>query len=423
MKSFDFDELDRAVNEALGTTPVVNEENEKPTTAKVAVEKSPKAVDTPEPTKEPADLEDAAKATTSSSATEDATPTVVLRSPASRRASGRFMDVVHPSSDMKQATAPMRVGRQGTTIVPRGGMEDAVPEEPQATKSKVEIADEAIETELSITEPLFTPKAQVDMADIESTETESEVAETSLVEEENAAPLDSDSWSGHYEMGEDTESEGMQALDAALESPFLDHAQVEKRPLGAFSAPDNTPEETGETEVKSDVSESKDKSEIVQGSSGEVEAYADGTESTSSDKPIDAEPGAIDGDASQSAPLVDLDAALAEELQGDILSVESTPEPAPEVRANETTDTPLAVTSPSPARPVQGDIPRQYREEPQQVSEDIAPIFDTETYHQPLKHVPKKKSGWAAVFWILGLIALGVAVGVIFYLFDPLNLL
>lgn len=84
MSDFDFDELDKAVAGALETdTPSTSQAN---ATRDVGAPEPVKDAPTPEPVKQPV------------------TP------PAIRRASGRFMDVVHPSSDMRSSrpgfTAP-----------------------------------------------------------------------------------------------------------------------------------------------------------------------------------------------------------------------------------------------------------------------------------------------------------------------------
>ena len=85
---FDFDELDKAVNSALGGTSSDDSNVQ-------ASESAPKSDDASVPAPKPA--EEPAK-----EASPPATP------PAVRRSGGRFMDVVHPSSDMR-ANAPASV--------------------------------------------------------------------------------------------------------------------------------------------------------------------------------------------------------------------------------------------------------------------------------------------------------------------------
>ena len=79
MSEFDFDELDKAVAGAIGTdsTDVTKKED----TSVVTVSETSKT-------------------------TEDPEISTTKVAPAARRTSGRFMDVVHPSSDMRTRSAP-----------------------------------------------------------------------------------------------------------------------------------------------------------------------------------------------------------------------------------------------------------------------------------------------------------------------------
>lgn len=87
MSDIDFDELDRAVNGALGGKPVQREQSPTPQP------ESP----SPSPVVERTRIDSAP------------TPPVLdrpsLSAPAARRASGRFMDIMHPSSDMRTPTS------------------------------------------------------------------------------------------------------------------------------------------------------------------------------------------------------------------------------------------------------------------------------------------------------------------------------
>jgi len=90
MKDLDFDELDRAVNSAINPQPTAPAE---PEALAEPVAAAPAQV--PEPAPQPAPVVE-----TSSSPPVTPTP-----SPAARRSGGRFMDVVHPSSDMRAKNA------------------------------------------------------------------------------------------------------------------------------------------------------------------------------------------------------------------------------------------------------------------------------------------------------------------------------
>lgn len=142
MQDIDFDEIDRAVSSTMDP-------------------KTPK----PEP------QSDEAPIPVSVTRSEPPAPTP----PAARRSSGRFMDVVHPSSDMRSA-------------VP----ERSTPRPPEPPKEAAPVINSS-----DIPDPL----------DFHGFKTEEPVVEAPK-SEEPAAPL---------------------------ESPFLSDAKVEKRPLGAFS--------------------------------------------------------------------------------------------------------------------------------------------------------------------------------------------
>lgn len=92
MSDIDFDELDRAVNGALDGKPTTNTTTEAPTeTPVVSLVEERTRID---PTSTPAP-----------SLTSTTAQPAVLAAPAARRSSGRFMDVIHPSSDMRTSVA------------------------------------------------------------------------------------------------------------------------------------------------------------------------------------------------------------------------------------------------------------------------------------------------------------------------------
>ncbi|MFY9227993.1 MAG: hypothetical protein WAO28_01545 [Candidatus Microsaccharimonas sp.] len=154
MQDIDFDELDRAVSSTLSPTRPSNTEK----TDAVPV-------GTP----------------------DSATPRPVA--PAARRSSGRFMDVVHPSSDMRPAERPER----------------SAPRPPEPVQQQPERSAPAT---TDWPDPL----------DFHGFKDEPE-AEAPKPEPEPVSNNDD-------------------ASSTPLESPFLTDAKVEKRPLGAFSAND-----------------------------------------------------------------------------------------------------------------------------------------------------------------------------------------
>lgn len=285
MQDIDFDELDRAVSSASA-----------PKTAPVA----------------DASVSESVAVTTNSSPAAAPAPTP----PAARRSSGRFMDVVHPSSDMRSAPVPER----------------SRPREPEA--------------------PAVPERPSTDWPD----------------------PLDFHGFTGDEpEKTADTPSDVSVPESAApLESPFLSDAKVEKRPLGAFSSaemPAVPPADTSEQSLL----EAPDEELLT---------------STTAETPVVETP---------------------------------TPEPAPEETPTEevpqpvVSSTPEPVPAPEPTGPT--SITQQYKEQPSTSDQPSGAIFDTETYHQPLSHTPKKKSGALVIIWILALILVGAGAGAAVYFF------
>lgn len=258
MQDIDFDELDRAVSSASGPTP-----------------------------------------------RPDATP-----APAARRSSGRFMDVVHPSSDMRSATP-----------------ERSAPREPEEEKPVDRTSDWP--------DPLDFHGFSIDEPD--------KAEETPGPEPAPAEPQ----------------------TPQPLESPFLSDTKVEKRPLGAFST----------------------------------------AEPTVSNEP---------------------DTLLLEAPDEELLTAKTEDVPAPELVVEEVVkeETPKPVIEPTPeSDPIQEvpqgptSITQQYKEQPSTVDQPSGAIYDTETYHQPLVHTPKKKSGALVIVWILALILVGAGAGAAVYFF------
>ena len=117
MSEFDFDELDRAVNGALGssidnTAPVA-------TPATVTEPVAPQNIETPSvPAFVPAQRSTMSSAVPTPPSTPVTPPTVVASAPAARRSSGRFMDMVHPSSDMRSLNSENSTPTVAKAVVP-----------------------------------------------------------------------------------------------------------------------------------------------------------------------------------------------------------------------------------------------------------------------------------------------------------------
>lgn len=397
MKDLDFDELDRAVNslmtnvpksspspsddkeKTLDITPTLDEgskpEFNKVEKAAVAAMDSPSAATAQQPT-------------LAQTASRPQPSSVSL--PAARRG-GRFMDVVHPSSDMKKPEMPTPVSRQGSTIEPLksspiseiiASKQDASvpasvepPKEPLPTIKPVDGPAPAMESS-------ETPTDWPDPIDLVSVSTPEKKEEEAPV----AEPADSSALTQPEE-----------EAPAPLTSPFLPDTKVEKRPLGSPDVP---------------VEES------------ELFAPAEEKESKTVNDPNDQLP----ADPTEVEPL------LPEELQGDLMAVEADTTHEQVKRAHEATEEPkpleknekIATSSPSPAtdKPSASEpatpsgptsIPQQYHEEASTGDQGNGAIYDTDSYHQPLAHPAKKKSGWMWIIWIVLILLLGAGGGAALY--------
>lgn len=399
MKELDFDELDRAVNTLMGDVA-------KNTPAPVVDDDVTTLTITP--------TLDAAKDTT---ATPVATPAPVVQStstvpaphpgqqpPASRR-SGRFMDVVHPSSDMRGSTlaAPARpVSRQGATLSPV-----SVPSESTPTPAVVAASpsgEQATEWPDPLDmagyhrEPDTTTGVSVDEHEVsggglaEPTQTTEEhdseaiSAQMQDISEESLDQEADDATSSATGIEQEPEDESL-ANEQPLTSPFLADAKVEKRPLGGSggsTTPADTPvEEPDHTPV--------------------LGALA------TNDSPALADP---EAQLPAMPEVQELVVTLPEELSGDLVSVESDTHEDQTSTAAQAPATAVAASSGGPT-----SIAQQYKEQPSTGDHTNGGIYDTAAYHKPLAHPAKKKSSWLWVIWIVILLILGAAGGAAAYLF------
>ena len=171
MSDIDFDELDRAVNDVLGGTS--------DTPQSVPPSASPSlASNAPEPFQAPPAIERVERTTLAPAPAPSSRP-VVTAGPAARRSGGRFMDVMHPSSDMRTQTSA------APSAIPTPVSQPQLQPRPQFQPTST---------------PTPTPTPQPVVPDIP---------------EVPASP----------------------AWNEPLESPFLPDAKVEKRPLGGVEAP------------------------------------------------------------------------------------------------------------------------------------------------------------------------------------------
>lgn len=200
MKDIDFDELDKAVNSLMATAPVeqASADDPKPDTSiEVPTSTTPTTTPAP-PVPAPTAAAEAVTVTTSTSPAP-ATPSTPV-APAVKRA-GRFMDMVHASSDMKPRVAAAPTSREGITIAPRP--ESAAPAAPTPLVS-AEPTPTAPAPEV-VSDPK-TPDIMPDPLDLGNPTSKTSEVESSAPDSDSTAP-------------------------ATGESPFIPDAKVEKRPL------------------------------------------------------------------------------------------------------------------------------------------------------------------------------------------------
>jgi len=353
MHDIDFDEIDRAVNS------VTNNDTETATVITPATP-VPTLASTPEP--------------------------VVSRSaaisPAARRTSGRFMDVVHPSSDMRPVTdarppapsAPSlhreEVARTVSPVSPRPEPAAVAssafhwPDPIEPAQPTVEVPAEVIIPEpapvpASEPEPVFTPETIV--ADV----VPAPVSVPAPVAEQPAPELVT------------TPLELEEMLDMPLESPFLNDAKVEKRPLGAFSSPETS------APLIDTLDEDMTTHDPIAVSAEEV---------------VVAEPVEV--------PVAEVAEADVEAPEEELL-LEAHTETS---HFKETAATPEMLAGPT-------SITQQYQEQPSTGTVQNGAIYDTDAYHQALVHPPKSTHKGLIVVWIAALLLVGGGIGAAVYFF------
>lgn len=376
MKDIDFDELDRAVSSVLNKTTTADEPVapvDLPTPPALEGEPSEssapespqqvapvQSVDSTESSEEEPvqvsvgsgrapivttsqqDAEPQAEETASSESVQTSSPAPSL---ATKRR-GKFMDVMHPSHDMAPSEPAPSATRRSPLLPVSQNIE---PEKPIVAENDMSAEDES-------STPLDTTQESV------STGSDDSVA-TSAEQQEGPAYIDPiDFAAQHEEVATDPVPEAIAAPTAAV-TPFIDDAQVEKRPLGAF----------GESEAQSLESA---------GSEADVEMSDTNDTDLSSSNEVDNETLSTDETEKQTVP----DVSLPRELQPDVVQVESVQ------------DEMHAATGVSEAS-------------------EGHPLFDTSTYHEPVAAKgARKSSGW--VLWFLGfLVCLAIGGGVGYFLF------
>ena len=426
MKELDFDELDRAVNSLMTNAPKTPPSPKKDTEQTLTITPTIKSDDTPSletlDTKmsqitgqslqkseesEVSSATDAVK--TPSPITESTVPAVRAASPSVAARRGRFMDMVRPGAQAAVAATPAPVSRQGATIEPsRPIVNDIIPASTSASKLDAVLPAK--------TEEPIVPQIHTDVE-----------PDTSGSGSEWPDPLDMADSSKKDVSASSVASKSSSIFgDEPLSSPFLPDTRVEKRPLGgvqqtatdtvaelpASTAEDVEAPEESQDLVKKDDTELKDASKQLPADPVKVADDAPLPEELSGDVI------ALESDANTIAMPVSSEkkAVIADQLDA-LKSDEGTKSDVDTVIPGKTPSTGLdnkdsgepAVQPIVPTGPI--SIPQQYREEPSTGDKESGAIYDTDTYHQPLAHPKKKKSGWMWVIWIVVFLVIGAAGG------------
>lgn len=403
MKELDFDELDRAVNSLMTNASKTPPPPKKDTEQTLIITPTIKGDDTPsldtldtkvsQITGQPAQKSDEPLSTATPTAAPAARSTV--SSVAARR--GRFMDMVRPGATQPTATTPTPVSRQGIAIEPtRPLVNDIIPTTGSAKPDVVAAPAKA-------EEPVATAQIHTDIE-----------PDTSGNNSEWPDPLDMAN-SVKKDTSSSTVSKPSGSIfgDEPLSSPFLPDTRVEKRPLGGVQTtpdaavePQDTPQKNDEKDVSkqlpADPAKIAEDTPLPEELSGDVMALE--SDANTMAIPVSSEKAAVVANQ--------LDALKTDENDKDTtsdsdMSVAEVPTPAKSI-AKETSGEP-AVQPIVPTGPI--SIPQQYREEPSTGDKESGAIYDTDTYHQPLAHPKKKKSGWMWVIWIVLFLAVGAAGG------------
>ena len=427
MKDIDFDELDRAVNSVLGTNP------DKDASQQVA-DTVPSDV---------SDREVAALNVPSSGAVQTKKEQVESaphkKTLVQKRSSGRFMDVVHPSSDVKVHKKPAMVSRHsGTTVTPPESSPKNTAEKTAEYTPLLETEDDKGERDDN--EALITHETVKDTSStspfgpsLVDTTDQGMIRDNATESSDDTDSLDQAAMELAGLGGVMKDTTGSVSLDAPLDTPFVNGSPVEKRPLGAFSVTETdasllsdeaqnhlreseSPDGQEKPSVDEEMKHAMDAA--LAGGDSTVEATDAKTSISTGDIPLnEKEKRGADQENVESGEKglhddtqVTPDAAsevIPEELASDIIAIES----------REVDRHAEAMSAPAPSI---GSIPQQYASKEVQRSEEVVPVFDTENYHTPIKHT-EKKSGWSSVIIIVVFILVGAGLGAAVWYFDLLG--
>ena len=351
MTDMDFDELDKAVNSLMDEANKTDTFEETDSRTNTTVSNQPSS--------------------------QPATPLTT------KRATGRFMDVMPPSGVRHRPPQPA-VSRVGATLGSVDGQQQADNEENQES--------------FAVTE-----------------ENASQPSVDSPIEETLVAPQLDDITDETGEVAEDVEDIEENNYISPLESPFISGATVTKRPLGAVGETTDieglgeeelTNNEPSDNQFAPDTLVPEYSKEILEFESKDL-THLDLSAELPDDTPEQSQVEQPEHEAESSENRDDNQADKAEE------SVESFDN---QDQADDQVAEDLTIAKPAPAvTPPGGDIPQQWS--PVVDEPEPAPMFDAAADQVQQLTPVKKKSGWAIFLIIVLFLVLGIAGGAAVYFF------
>ena len=292
------------------------------------------------------------------------------------------MDVVHPSSDMMSShvnTIRPRTSRVGVSLQPSSDITppvDNLDQTEQSASDPVEVAETPVQDTVQppVTDSYENPSDQSQPESSSTPETELNEAMSKLMEQELS-----------------------ETPQAPLETPFVQGAVVDKRPLGGAPVDVSDVAKTDDTPSSSDLSDEATES---------IEPASVQTLAPELDKDLMA----LESSDPETSP--DLVEAPVEPVEASETAPEQTEIKPEEVQSSNTVPNNSTVQ----AVPVAGDIPQQYAAQPD-TDPQPEPMYDAAAESPELAHKEKKKSGWLTVVLILLLLVVGAAGGAAIWYF------
>lgn len=399
MKDIDFDELDRAVSSVL--------------TNKVAATPEPpraEAVSRPATNTIPPSAPSAATHEVSQLSSR---PTISRPpSPAMRRG-GRFMDVVHPSSEMKTASTPApRVVRRPLSPISddmkasapanaassvKADEEKVVVSGQQASVSAVPDLNQSlgvpsVSSVSETTDVISEPYPTLDTLPADSTP---RIDTASSVQEVEAEP-DTTAWPDPLEV----DGPAKASQDSSEDISPDESAETVKDELDADAVPAAPPAPLGEQGQSPFLADTKVEKRPLG-------AFADGGNDTTADL------GSAGLQLASSGPVV------SPQLEADLAEIEaSDTSDKPIAKPEAATLAPPLALGAAGSAPQITSIPQQYVASNTASDPSTQSVFDTSAYHQPL--LPPKTQGkshtWIWVLLIIGLLVVGAGLGALFFM-------